>query len=218
MRRIHPSLVSLLAVACLTAPAGYRTASGEDAGGENCRHHEAGHQHEHPSSRPPGKGTDSVCLDPAVAAKYAPVRFSELFVAPTGPKGLEYTARIREFEGKLVRITGFMVRQVNADPGVFMLTEAPVSTLEHEYGIVDSVPPNVVHVLLTARAGHGTAWQPYAVTVHGRLDLDGRQEADGRISYVRIQVDHITVGERQALIDVMRPTGERDVNLGRHRH
>jgi len=161
---------------------------------------------------------DAGFLDGKVAADYMAVRFADLFVAPVGPKGLQYTTTARELENQRVRMTGFMVRQINADPSVFMFTEAPFSTLEQEYGIADGIPHDVVHALLPPRAGYGSAWQPYAVTVFGRLELGGRQEADGRISYVRIHVDHVTVGAKHRRIDLLRPLDRRDVNLGPHRH
>jgi hypothetical protein len=190
-------------------------------------HNAPAHQHEaddhqrthveHAGESAPA-GPAAASLDAAVAAKCAPVQFAELFVTPAGPKGLEYTTNILALKGQPVRMTGFMVRHVNKDPAVFMLTEFPVSTMEHEYGIVDSVPPNVVHVLLPERKDYGTAWQPYAVTVYGRVELGRREEKDGRVSYVRIRADHVTVGDKLQLLDVMRPLAERDVNLGAHRH
>jgi hypothetical protein len=190
-------------------------------------HSESAHQHEAEErqhthdgqaggSAPAGSAVPT--LDAAVAAKYARVQFAELFVMPAGPKGLEYTTNIVARKGRPVRMTGFMVRHVNHDPAVFMLTEHPVSTMEHEYGIVDSVPPNVVHVLLPEQKDCGTTWQPYAITVYGRMELDRRAETDSRISYIRIRADHITVGDKLRLLDVMRPLAERDVNLGTHRH
>lgn len=175
------------------------------------------HAHEAEGQRSTAE-TNCATLSAAAAAKFTQVRFSDIFVTPAGPNGMEYSKSIRELNGKPVRVSGFMVRQVNKDPAVFMLTEFPVSTMEHEYGVADSVPPNVVHALVPLKKGYGTAWQPYAVTVYGRLELDGREEADGRVSYARIQVDHVTVGPDSRLIDVMLPLAERDVNLGRHRH
>jgi hypothetical protein len=221
-KRTTSCLAVLVGLGCLAVLNGTRAlaAPPESVHNESAHQHETD-DHEQTHDAPGGKAAaaePAATLDAAVAAKYAPVQFAGLFVTPAGPKGLEYTANIVAFKGQPVRMTGFMVRHVNKDPAVFMLTEYPVSTMEHEYGIVDSVPPNVVHVLVPEQEDCGTTWQPYAVTVYGRVELDRRAETDGRISYIRIRADHITVGDKLQLLDVMRPLAERDVNLGAHRH
>lgn len=157
-------------------------------------------------------------LDSAIVAHYAELSFTNIFITPAGPTGLAYTDEIRKLEGKPVRMTGYMVRTVNKDPDAFMFTRFPVATFFEEYGIVDDVPPNFAVALLKPREGKGSAWQPFAVTVFGKLELGSRNEQDGRISYVRIRSDYVTVGRDFQLLDVQRPLDQRDTNVGHHDH
>ena len=230
-RSIKPSDVNAVRglLACLISASALLRPLALEAGAE--LHHETApsaaqlplaHDDSHPRDPSPAAAGSAekkaASVDASVLAKYTPVRFPDLLVTPAGPKGLEYTKTVKQLAGKSICITGFMVRHISQDPAVFMLTEFPVSTMEHEYGVVDSIPPNVVHVLLPPQQGRGTAWQPYAVTVYGQLELDGRAELDGRVSYFRIRTDYITVGDKHALIDLMQPLSERGVNLGRRWH
>lgn len=157
-------------------------------------------------------------LDPAIVARYSELSFTNIFITPAGPTGLAYTDEIRKLEGKPVRMTGYMVRTVNKDPDAFMFTRFPVATFFEEYGIVDDVPPNFAVALLKPREGMGSAWQPFAVTVFGQLELGSRNEQDGRISYVRIRSDYVTVGREYQLLDVQRPLDQRETNVGHHDH
>lgn len=149
--------------------------------------------------------TEQLFLDRELIESYAPMTFGDLYVTPAGPKGLEYTTRLKALEGQRVRMTGFMVRIVNQDPDVFMFSDRPVSTHSCQIGGIPDVPVTVVHAILAAKPGCGTAWQPYAVTVFGRLELGGREEKDGRYSYIRIRADHVTVGERFQTVDLQIP-------------
>jgi len=163
-----------------------------------------------------GTVSGEAVLDSAVAAQYAELSFTNVFVVPAGPRGLEYTVEARRLEQQLVRMTGFMVRTANQDPSAFMFAGHPVTTFGQEYGIVDDVPPNMAVAVLQPKAGHGSAWQPFAITVYGRLELGARSEADGHISHLRIRTDYLTTGREGQLLDVLRPLEEREVNLQPH--
>lgn len=67
--------------------------------------------------------------------------FSEIFQKPVGPAGLEYTAKIRQLDGKRVRLLGFMVRQTRPSAGVIILSPYAMATHEGEYGLCDDLPP-----------------------------------------------------------------------------
>src|SRR5262245_37677187 len=54
------------------------------------------------------------------------LRFSDFFEMPVGSKGLRYTETARRMEGRRVRIVGFMVRQDQPTPGIFLLAPFPL--------------------------------------------------------------------------------------------
>src|SRR6188474_3449389 len=56
----------------------------------------------------------------------AELKFSEFFVNPVGPRGLELTDKLKELDGKRVRILGYMAAQDERPPGSFLLTPVPV--------------------------------------------------------------------------------------------
>ena len=57
------------------------------------------------------------------ASEYAPFDLNDAFVTPAGPKGLEYSARVRSLEGRKVAVAGFMVKNYGPDPSVFVSSD-----------------------------------------------------------------------------------------------
>src|SRR5436190_3112155 len=54
------------------------------------------------------------------ASGFVELKFEDFFASPVGPRGLEFTEKVRSLDGKRVRIVGFMVRQEKPSPGVFI--------------------------------------------------------------------------------------------------
>lgn len=125
---------------------------------------------------------------PPAPAGVADLTFGAFF-GPIGDRGLEYSPKLRALAGQRVRIAGFIVRQDLAVPGLLLLTAAPVSTHEIEYGFCDDLPPATLHVIVPAPAGREVTWQPGPVVLTGRLELGPRAEADGRNSVARLILD-----------------------------
>ena len=53
--------------------------------------------------------------------------YDQLF-EPIGERGLEYTTALRQWDGQTVQVTGFIVREAERAPGVFLLTARPLRT------------------------------------------------------------------------------------------
>ncbi len=81
-----------------------------------------------------------------------------------------------------------MVKQETPKPGLFLLAPVPVKLEEDEMGLADDLPATVVHVI------SGTNLPPVRFTpgrlcVTGKLSLGTREEADGRLSSIRVFLD-----------------------------
>ncbi len=126
---------------------------------------------------------------PPPPAGVAELKFSEFFRSPAGPLGLELSERIRALDGRRVRLLGFMVRQAKPSPGIAILAPFALATNEFEYGLADDFPPNVVFVEVPRFADLAVPFTPGPLVLTGTLELGRREEADGRVSQVRLRLD-----------------------------
>jgi hypothetical protein len=135
-------------------------------------------------------GTASAQINPVGVPRPVPeLRFRDFFQTPIGPAGLEFTDALRNANGQEVRLVGYMVQQDAPTPGRFMLTPRPVQMSEHADGEADDLPPSTVVVYLDAAQKDWAV--PYVrglVSVRGRLGVSRFEEADGRVSWVRLQL------------------------------
>jgi hypothetical protein len=140
----------------------------------------------------------ALCLMPARAqvqmvATAAPpareLRFQDFFILPVGIRGLEMTQTLRQADGQLVTLTGYMVQQEMPTPGEFMLTPRPVQMSEHADGQADDLPPTTVRIKLAAEQHDwAVAHVRGLIRITGVLHV-GREEAgDGRVSWVQLQL------------------------------
>jgi hypothetical protein len=130
----------------------------------------------------------------AVAQKIPPLpsgvtelKFSEFFVSPVGPRGLELTDRLLSLNGKRVRMLGYMVRNERGLPGQFLFASMPVQLHDHDSS--DDLPAALVHVSVPTGVNQQVPYAPGLMLLTGTLDLGPREEADGRNSLVRLAVD-----------------------------
>jgi hypothetical protein len=83
-----------------------------------------------------------------------------------------------------------MVQQESAPLGRFLLTPRPVQMSQHADGEADDLPPATVAVYLDPSQKD---WEvPYVrglVAVSGVLAVGRHEELDGRVSWVRLQLD-----------------------------
>ncbi|MFT3783439.1 MAG: hypothetical protein QM790_15615 [Nibricoccus sp.] len=126
---------------------------------------------------------------PATNSSATELKFSELFQTPVGPKGLAYTEKANHLNGHRVRILGFMVRQTRPAPGFLMLTDYALTTHEGEYGLCDDLPPATVFVKVPKYADLAVPFTPGPLLLTGKLEIGPQQEADGRVSHVRLVLD-----------------------------
>lgn len=136
---------------------------------------------------------------------HEPLSFEEVFVTPAGPKGLEYTAKIKGLNGRKICITGFMVRHADIDTSAFLFCATPRVYNEREEGLADSIPPHMLYVILPVRGHDAPAWRREKMTLYGTLELGGHQELSGRISHLRLRCEAVTDALTGALLEVRKP-------------
>ncbi|HEY8994072.1 MAG TPA: hypothetical protein VIM71_05385 [Lacunisphaera sp.] len=143
-----------------------------------------------------GWNADALAVDldhagklPSAPAGVTEIKFTEFYQRPVGPRGLELTAKARALAGHRVRLLGFMVRQDAPSPGVAILAPYALATDEHEYGLCDDLPPAVVFVTVPAFRGEAVPYTPGPLLLTGRLEIGPHEEADGRVSQLRLVLD-----------------------------
>ncbi|MFO1432857.1 MAG: hypothetical protein U1F76_22520 [Candidatus Competibacteraceae bacterium] len=131
------------------------------------------------------------------------LKFRDLFKLPIGPYGLEPTEKLLGLDGKPVRLVGYMIKQEEPTPGVFILSPLPVSLGHEDEALADDLPASMIFVHLE---GEGTPAVPYVaglLQLIGVLSVGNREEADGRVSVVRLRLDPALV---RALLTVAENT------------
>jgi hypothetical protein len=123
---------------------------------------------------------------PALPSGVSELKFRDFFVNPVGPAGLALTEKVKDLEGKRVRILGYMVQKENKCPGTFLLTPLPVQLHEEHYGLADDLPAATLFVFDAANRDKYVKYTPNLLRVTGILSLGNREESDGRISVVRL--------------------------------
>ncbi len=126
---------------------------------------------------------------PALPPGVSELKFSDFFVSPVGERGLVLTDKLRVMDGQRVRILGYMVRQEAATPGKLLLAPLPVQVCEHDSEFADDLPASTVHVFVPEWRGQPLPYTPQLLLLTGRLSVGNREEADGRISVVRLALD-----------------------------
>ncbi len=136
----------------------------------------------------PSRGQPPAPLLPPLPAGVAALEFSDFFVRPVGPRGLELTEKLLSLDGKRVRLLGYMVQQEEPRPGTFLLCERPLLIDEHEGGYAD-LPPAHVRVLVPTAADRVLPHTPRPLLLTGTLSVGNRREPDGSVSLVRLTLD-----------------------------
>ena len=126
-------------------------------------------------------------ISPAV-----PLAFSEFFVLPVGPGGLEPTPKLLALRGQRVRIEGYMVAEEEPYPGLFLLTPFPLALAERADGPADFLPPATLYVHAPeAQRNETLSHHRERLALIGTLELGAREEVNGRFSTVRLRVDEL---------------------------
>ncbi|MEO7597814.1 MAG: hypothetical protein ABIV50_02710 [Opitutus sp.] len=127
---------------------------------------------------------------PVAPAGVTDLAFGELFRAPVGPLGLEFTDKARQLDGQRVRVLGFMVHQDHVASGKMILAPFALTTDEAEYGLCDDLPPGVVSVTVPKFHDRAVPFTPGPLVLIGRLELGPSTESDGRVFHLRMILDN----------------------------
>ena len=116
--------------------------------------------------------------------------FREFYKLPVGPYGLEPTSKLLSLKGRRVRIQGYMVKEEEPTSGIFMLASHPVNIPEKEDGPSDDLPGATLFVHMPSEDSQKKlSYRPGIWDLVGTLRLGAKEEANGRISYVRLLLD-----------------------------
>jgi hypothetical protein len=130
---------------------------------------------------------------PASDAPSAPplsLQFKDFFKQPMGPRGAEITPALGQASGQTVLLTGYMVQQERPVLGHFMLTPRPVRMSEHSDGDADDLPAAWAMVYLDPeQKDFAVPYQRGLLQVRGVLRVGRLEEQDGRVSWVRLQLE-----------------------------
>lgn len=129
-------------------------------------------------------------LAPETVATYQPMAMTDIFKSPAGPRGLEYSEEAQALAGKKVKVRGHMVRHAHADPRLFLFAPAPMVLNQAEFGISDDFPPYGLHVVTSPPTGKAANFFRGEMLLLGTLELGPHTEIDGRVSHVRLRLDH----------------------------
>jgi hypothetical protein len=138
----------------------------------------------------PAQAQEAVSATTASAISSAPLlRFADFFKLPMGSKGVVITPTLLQADGQRVRLTGYMVQAERPMLGHFMLTPRPVRMSEHSDGDADDLPAAWVMVYLDPeQQDFAVPHQRGLLELSGVLSVGRMEEKDGRVSWVRLQL------------------------------
>lgn len=145
----------------------------------------------------------NIALPPASMAVHGPLtpppagvsdlKFNGMFMTPVGPKGLAPSERLLSLHGHRVRLVGYMATQEQSKPGFVILTPMPVNLGDEDESLSDDLPGNAVFVHLSPK--HADKAVPNLqglLQMVGTLRVGAREEADGHVSSVQLELDDAT--------------------------
>ena len=126
---------------------------------------------------------------PPLPAGVTELKFSEFFVSPIGDRGLTFTEKLRSLDGRRVRVLGYMAQQEKPVPGMFLFSAIPVRLNEEHYGLADDLPAATMFVFMPTQRDQVVPHTPGLMLLTGTLSIGNHEEADGRISSVRLALE-----------------------------
>ena len=110
---------------------------------------------------------------------------------------MKLTETLLRLDGKRVRILGYMARQEQPVPGMFLFNAIPVRLNEEHYGLADDLPAATLFVTMPKDRDKVVRHTPEMMLLTGLLSVGNREEADGRISTVRLALDPPEAGGKR---------------------
>lgn len=126
---------------------------------------------------------------PPLTAGVTDLKFREMFKFPIGPRGLEPSDKLIGLNDKRVRMLGYMAREESPTSGMFILSPLPVTMGDEDESFADDLPANAVFVHMASASQEAVPYQPGLINLTGLLQFGAQQEADGRVSTVRLLLD-----------------------------
>lgn len=118
------------------------------------------------------------------------LKFRDFFALPIGPRGLVPSERLLGLAGQRVRIIGYMARQEQPSAGILIVAPLPVVLGDEDESFSDDLPASTLYVhLADADRDRGVPWMPGLLSFTGVLRIGATSEADGRMSFVRLELD-----------------------------
>jgi hypothetical protein len=119
----------------------------------------------------------------AAPAEVHPLDLRALYVEEGGRLAL--APAVTALSGQRVRVQGFMVQMEESPRGEFYLATHPVEQDESGGGTAD-IPAASVLVRVPELAAEQIPWRPNAVEVVGTLEVGREEDAEGRVSTLRV--------------------------------
>ena len=118
------------------------------------------------------------------------LKFRDFFALPVGPRGLVPSERLLGLAGQRVRVIGYMARQEQPSAGILIVTPLPVVLGDEDESFSDDLPASTLYVHLSgADRDRGVPRMPGLLSFTGLLRVGATSEADGRMSFVRLELD-----------------------------
>lgn len=145
------------------------------------------------------------------------LKFRDMYTMPVGPRGLVPTPRLRELDGRRVRLIGYMVQQETATAGTFLLAPMPLKLGDEDESLADDLPPSVVLVRVSGAAARVIPARNGLIQLIGVLSTvqDTGSVVDGRFFSVRLVPD-AAIG--RALLQVPRDVAHAGLPDGSPHH
>jgi hypothetical protein len=109
------------------------------------------------------------------------------FFAP-GPRELRISPAIQGWNGKRVKIVGFMADLENPSPGSFYLASRPVKT-DEEGDSTGDLPPTSVRIFVRSAHDKKIGFIPGPLSATGILKIGPMADAEGRITTLNLILD-----------------------------
>lgn len=118
------------------------------------------------------------------------LKFRDFFALPIGARGLVPSGRLLGLAGQRVRVIGYMARQEQPSAGILIVAPLPVVLGDEDESFSDDLPATALYIHLSdADRERGVPWMPGLLSFTGVLQVGAMSEADGRMSFVRLQLD-----------------------------
>ena len=116
----------------------------------------------------------------------ASIKFGEFFRMPIGPRGLEPTEKLMALNGKPVRLVGYMVREENPTAGRFLFSPLRLTLGDEDESLSDDLPATTVFVHFREAKDKSVPYITGLIQLTGLLEVGAMDEADDRVSAVRL--------------------------------